>query len=258
MIKKNMVRFYKDADEVMFKGSMYQPKGTNNSSGEKLKFFDALFYGVPVAVENGLKVVDAVTWEKVMCEFSEEEIHDLTFEKVLFKGVTFKKFLFSCTFKDSFFECCVCKNSFLNCTFQSCSYSKVMFGTAGIRMCKAVMCKFKECDLSHTNIDCDMDDCQFTDCSFSHANIYTSLIKNCSFTRCDFSYARLRRGSVYKTSMLSPNFYSATIDGTRFDASEITDANYECIGITMAGATREEVANLKNHILKVFTPTFNT
>jgi len=253
MTNTSMVSFYKDAKDMAYKGFMYLPKGTNSSS-EGVKFFDALFYGVPVAVENGLKVVDMATWEKFISGFSDKEIHDLAFEKVLFKGVAFKKFLFACGFKDVIFECCTFENDFLNCRFQSCTFNKGVFGKAGIRMCRVDKCTFMECDLSHSTIDCDMDGCLFTNCTFSQANIYSSLIMLSSFVRCDFSYAYLRRDNFYKTKMSSPNFLAATINGTRFDASEITDANYESISITMGGATSEEIDNLKSHVLRAFTP----
>ena len=124
---KQMVEFFKKADEKVYKGTIYQPP-VKKVDRKEITFFDALFMGVPVAVENGLKIVDNTVWEKVVSAFSNKEMHDLTFDKVIFTNVIFEKNTFQCDFEECQFDNCLIKSDWLagqfnNCNFERCSFT---------------------------------------------------------------------------------------------------------------------------------------
>lgn len=253
---KQLVSFFKKADETAYKGIIYQPP-VKKVYRKEIMFFDALFMGVPVAVENGLKIVDNTTWGKIVTAFSDKEMQNLTFEKVLFTNVIFKESTVQCDFEECQFDNCQVKANWLAGRFNNCTFNSCDFAHSGIRMWHANKSDFTKCTFEQSNMECDIDACRFKNCSLQQANIYTSLIRDSSFSECDFSFSNLRRNNFFKTKMVAPNFCGATINGTRFDSSEIIDANYENIYITMGGATHDEIAHLKDHIFKAFTPALN-
>lgn len=255
---KQLVSFFKNADETAYKGIIYQPP-VKKVGRKEIMFFDALFMGVPVAVENGLKIVDNAVWKKVISAFvdPDKEMQDYTFENVRFTNVIFKESTVQCDFIECQFDNCQVKANWLAGRFNNCTFNSCDFAHSGIRMWHANKSDFTKCTFEQSNMECDIDACRFKNCSLQQANIYTSLIRDSSFSECDFSFSNLRRNNFFKTKMVAPNFCGATINGTRFDSSEIIDANYENIYITMGGATHDEIAHLKDHIFKAFTPALN-
>lgn len=255
---KQLVSFFKKADETAYKGIIYQPP-VKKVDRKEIMFFDALFMGVPVAVENGLKIVDNTVWEKVISASinTDKEIQGYTFENVHFTNVTFSEHIFQCDFIACQFENCHIQADWLNGQFNDCLFKTCCFDKYGILMWRAKETQFVGCTFKESTIDCDMNDCVFEHCNLCRTTIYTSLIKDSSFSECDFSFSNLRRNNFFKTKMVAPNFCGATINGTRFDSSEIIDANYESIYITMGGATHDEIAHLEDHIFKAFTPALN-
>lgn len=255
---KQLVSFFKKADETAYKGIIYQPP-VKKVGRKEIMFFDALFMGVPVAVENGLKIVDNAVWKKVISAFvdPDKEMQDYTFENVRFTNVTFRERIFQCDFIACQFENCHIQADWLNGQFNDCLFKNCCFDKYGIRMWRASKSQFVGCIFEESTIDCDMNDCIFEHCSLCRTTMYTSLIQDSSFLECDFSFSNLRRNNFFKTKMVTPKFCGATINGTRFDSSEIIDADYENIYITMGGATHDEIAHLKDHIFKAFTPALN-
>jgi len=249
---KQLVDFFKKPDESTYRGVIYQPP-VERMNKKDITFFDALFMGIPVEVNNGLKIIDNTIWEKVVSVFSHKEIHDLTFKKILFTNVIFEGISFTgCIFENCQIQADWIDGQFDNCTFKSCS-----FANFGIRMWRANKSQFKDCSFEESTVECDMKDVYFEKCCFHKATIYTSMIRDSSFNDCDFSFSYLRKNLFHKSKLTAPNFLGATINGTRFASSEITDANYENIYITMGGATHDEIAHLKHQILKAFTPALN-
>lgn len=218
-------------------GTIYIPKGSG--CGQNIKYCDAIEWGVPVEYYNKKKLITQERFNKILQKHlvDGKDLEGHCFEKCSFQNVSFSGLsLYNIIFKNC---------ELVNCNFNDSRFHDGLF----------VDSTFTECDFVNATCYIDAKNTQFSKCVFSKVTIAQTIFDVCIFKNCNLIDSYLRNCSFFKCVLEQPDFTSATFNTVYFHECDIHKAAYDNIGITMGGATSEEVSIHRNLIMNALSMT---
>lgn len=214
-----------------FVGTILLPKGSE--CGQKMKYFDAVEWGVPVEYKEKKKVIDKDAFAKILAKHlvDGKDLAEHTFKNCIFECISFDYLsLYNIVFED--------------CKFMNCSFLYTRFND-----CLLHGCILEECNLSNSVIYSDSKKCSFICCNFTKVTMGFARFDECIFVQCSLLESHIHKTNFFKCTLEKPNFTIATFNTVYFHGCNISDACYAGINITMGGATTQEVEHHRNTIM---------